>query len=92
VLIFICCPHSGIRGIYVGGTWYAYAMNKIENTTARNLRAGMVLAGSGFTVTHNAWAGVRTPKGRVVVEGFYPGSPVKSHVWNASTTLAVVVG
>jgi hypothetical protein len=66
-------------------------MNKNENTTARHLRAGMVLAGSGFTVTHNAYSGVRTPKGKVVVEGFYPGSPVKAHVWNASTTLAVVV-
>lgn len=73
--------------------WYAYTMNKNENskTAARNLRAGMVLAGSGFTVTHNAWSGVRTPKGKVIVEGFYPGSPVKSHVWNASTTLSVVV-
>jgi len=77
----------------VGRVWYACAMHKNENTktTARHLRTGMVLVGSGFTVTHNAWSGVRTPKGKVIVEGFYPGSPVKAHVWNASTTLTVVV-
>jgi hypothetical protein len=63
-----------------------------NKTTARNLRTGDVLAGSGFTVTHNAWAGVRTPKGKVIVEGFYPGQAVRQHVWNASTTLSVVVG
>lgn len=66
-------------------------MNKnTVSKTARTLRAGDVLAGSGFTVTHNAWAGVRTPKGKVVVEGFYPGSPVKAHTFTASTIVPVV--
>ena len=64
----------------------------IKSTTVRHLTTGDVLAGSGFTVTRTPWAGVRTPKGRMVVEGFYPGSPNKAHVWNASTTVSVVVG
>ena len=66
-------------------------MHKNENTktTARHLRTGMVLVGSGFTVTHNAYAGVRTPKGKVVIEGYYPGQAPRIHVWNASTTLTV---
>ena len=65
-------------------------MNEIKNTSVRHLLAGDVLAGSGFTVTRTPYSQVRTPKGRLVVEGNYPGSPVKAHVWNASTTVAVV--
>jgi hypothetical protein len=60
-------------------------------TTARHLRAGDVIAGSGFVVTHNAYALTRTPKGRVVIEGYYPGSPVKAYEWSANTRVPVVV-
>lgn len=58
-------------------------------TTARHLRAGDVLTGSGFVVSHNAWAGVRCPKGHVYVEGAYPGGDHKRFTWNASTTVTV---
>ena len=67
-------------------------MNKNKNTesvSVRHLRAGDVLAGSGFVVARTPWAGVSTPKGRMIVEGNYPGQPVHSHVWNASTTVRV---
>jgi hypothetical protein len=67
-------------------------MNETQNirTTARYLRAGDVLLGSGFVVTHNAYTSVRCPKGMIHVEGNYPDGGVKVHTWNASTTLTVV--
>lgn len=55
----------------------------------RDLAAGDVLTGSGFVVTHTPWRGVRTPKGRMIVEGFYPGGTVKRYEWSASTTVSV---
>lgn len=64
-------------------------MKNVVTKSAKSLRAGDVLACSGFTVTHNAWSGVRTPKGKVVVEGFYPGSPVRAHKWSAHTVVQV---
>lgn len=57
----------------------------MHTTTARHLKAGDVLAGSGFTVTHSAYSGVRTRKGYVIVEGFYPNGAVKAREWNANT-------
>lgn len=63
---------------------------KMNKVTARHLTEGMVCAGSGFTVTHNAWRGVRTPRGKVIVEGYYPNKPVKRHEWNANTTVHIV--
>ena len=41
-------------------------------TTAGDLMGGDVFA-TGFVVTHNAYRGPRTPKGKVVVEGNMPG-------------------
>lgn len=66
-------------------------MNKenIVSTTARFLDAGDILVGSGFVVTRTAYRGVRTPSGKVRVEGHYPGSPVKAYEWNASTRVTV---
>lgn len=75
---------------FVAWSWYTYVMNNNKQTSVRHLNAGDVLAGSGFIVARRPWAGVRTPKGRMIVEGNYPGSPVKAHVWNASTTVSVV--
>lgn len=64
---------------------------EIKNiTSVRHLHAGDVLAGSGFTVTRTPYTQVRTPKGRLVVEGNYPGKPVKAYEWNASTTVVIV--
>jgi hypothetical protein len=57
---------------------------------ARHLRKGDVLVGSGFTVTAHAWAGTRTPKGKVYVEGFYPGSEPKRYEWSAGTVVSLV--
>lgn len=65
-------------------------MNNVTETSVRYLSAGDVLAGSGFTVTQRPYSGVRTPKGRMIVVGFYPGSEPKSYVWNASTRVSVV--
>lgn len=67
------------------------ALNQIHtvSTTARWLLAGDVLVGSGFTVTRKAVRGLHTPKGKVEVCGFYPGSPERRYEWNGSTTLTV---
>lgn len=65
-------------------------MNNIKTTTVRNLDAGDVLAGSGFVVARRPYTSTRCPKGRLHVEGNYPGSPVKVHTFNASTTVQVV--
>ena len=72
-------------------------MNSNENlsqihtvsTVARWLLAGDVLTGSGFTVTANAFRGVRTPKGKVWVQGHYPGGEVATHEFNANTRMTV---
>ena len=61
----------------------------LHTITARNLQANDVLAGSGFVVSLNPWVGVRTPSGKVNVEGRYPRSLVERHVWNANTTVTV---
>jgi hypothetical protein len=66
---------------------YDYIMNKVA---AKDLYEGAVLIGSGFVVTANAWRGVRTPKGKVYVEGYYPGQEETLHVWNASTVVSVL--
>lgn len=58
--------------------------------TARHLRTGDLLVGSGFVVTHGAYTSVRCPKGKVHVEGRYPGKRAKVATWNANTTLMVV--
>lgn len=50
----------------------------------------MVLAGSGFVVTENAYAGVRTRRGYVIVTGFYPGGAVRAREWNANTRVPIV--
>lgn len=63
-------------------------MSNYNTTKASDLRAGMVLA-SGFTVTHNSWRGVRTPRNKVEVEGFYPGRDNSRVQWNRNTTLFV---
>lgn len=65
-------------------------MNNNKQTTVRFLNAGDVLAGSGFTVTRRPYTSTRCPKGRLHVEGFYPGKPVKVHTFNASTAVSVV--
>lgn len=62
----------------------------IVTTTARHLQEGDVLVGSGFIVTHNAWAGVRTPKGKVNVAGHYPGGADSVRHWGASTSVQVM--
>lgn len=61
------------------------------NTQAQHLEAGMVLAGSGFIVTHDAYKGVRTPAGKVRIEGHYPGDVPSVNEWNARTVVSVVV-
>jgi hypothetical protein len=56
-------------------------------TTARHLRAGDVLSGSGFVVTRNA---IPLTSGRVLVCGRYPSQMLPTQrAWNASTTLTV---
>lgn len=65
-------------------------MADYTTTAARNLRAGDVLAGSGFTVTENAYAGVRTRRGYVIVTGFYPGGAIRAREWNANTRVPVL--
>jgi hypothetical protein len=56
-------------------------------TTARHLRAGDVLAGSGFVVTAHA---IALPGGKVLISGKYPSDArVATRAWNASTTLTV---
>lgn len=62
----------------------------MNSKQARHLVKGDVLAGSGFVVDMNAYRGVRTPAGKVVIVGYYPGSPVKAHVWNASTKVSTL--
>jgi len=57
--------------------------------TAKDLRAGDVVIGSGFVVTRNAWIDYRGTK-RAVVTGNYPGSPVKQHLWNRGTRVPVL--
>ena len=64
----------------------------VITTSARFLLAGDVLAGSGFVVTARATRGLRTPKGKVEVDGFYPGSPVKRYEFNGSTRMMVQRG
>jgi hypothetical protein len=63
-------------------------MNK--RVAVRQLVQGDTLLGSGFVVTRTPWAGVRTPKGKMVVEGHYPGSPVRAHEWNANTVVTTL--
>lgn len=58
-------------------------------TTARFLLPGDVLIGSGFTVTEKAFRSVRSPKGKVIVTGHYPGKPSGHYEWNGSTTITV---
>lgn len=67
----------------------AIVLSMAHTTTARHLKRGDVLAGSGFTVTHNAYAGVCTRRGYVIVEGFYPGGAVRAREWNANTRVPV---
>lgn len=57
---------------------------------ASDLRTGDICAGSGFTVTHDAWRGVRTPSNKVEVEGKYPsqGKPGRNQ-WNRNTQITV---
>lgn len=62
-------------------------MNK--NKTVRSLLIGDMLVGSGFIVTNNPYRAVRTPAGRMVVEGYYPRGTIKAYEWNASTTVVV---
>lgn len=64
-------------------------MNNIKNTQVRFLRAGDVLV-SGFVVTHNPYRATRTPSGKMVVEGHYPGKEIKRNVWSAGTVVNVV--
>ena len=67
-------------------------MNNNKNlvsTSVRYLAAGDVMTGSGFTVARQPYSSVRCPKGRLHVEGNYPGSEVKVYTMNASTTVTV---
>lgn len=62
----------------------------MTRTSVRHLRAGDVLAGSGFTVTHNPYTSVRGRKGYLWVAGYYPNGVNRRREWNANTTVTVV--
>lgn len=58
-------------------------------TQVRHLVPGDILV-SGFVVMSKPVRLSKTPAGKVVVRGHYPGSPIKDHVWNPSTTVNVL--
>ena len=62
----------------------------MNTVNAQDLRKGDTLAGSGFVVTHNAYILTRTPKGKCIVEGHYPNSPVKRHEFGRYTKVPVI--
>jgi hypothetical protein len=59
--------------------------------TVRYLRAGDVLAGSGFVVTRTPYPTVALRGSRnLVVEGFYPGGKTAARQWNRDTTVTIL--
>lgn len=66
-------------------------MNNRMNTQAQYLEAGMILADSGFIVTRDAYRDDRTPDGKVIIEGHYPGDVHTMAEWKARLVVSVVV-
>jgi hypothetical protein len=61
----------------------------IRNVAAKDLRTGDVLS-SGSKIFSSAFAGVRTPKGKVEIGVEYPGGKRKIQLWNRSTLIGVM--